>query len=147
MTTSTTTRPVAPYPEPEPGVGAVLAALELVFSDPLELLSRALTLDLENNDGVPRVLNSSGSWAARGVATSSLLHSWCEALRGARLVSAGRFHEVLRQVPTLAPTQNLAEILDALEPAVAKLPDTTGLRPLQSVLEALEELQVSCSQG
>lgn len=117
-TTSTTTRPVVPYPQPQASAsGAVLSTLEVVFSDPLELLTRALQMDLENN-GLPRLTDSSGSLATRGMATSSLLHSWCE-------------------VPALAPTQRLAAVLAALEPAVLNLNDT--IRPLHTVLAALEE--------
>ncbi|CAE7214372.1 psiR [Symbiodinium sp. CCMP2592] len=123
-TTSTTTRPVVAFPQPQPASasGAVLSTLEVVFSDPLELLTRALQMDLENNDGLPRLTDSSssGSLAIRGMATSSLLHSWCE-------------------VPALAPTQRLADVLAALEPIVLNLNDTTGLRPLHTVLAALEE--------
>ena len=79
-TTSTTTRPVVAFPQPPAASGAVLSTLEVVFSDPLELLTRALQMDLENNDGLPRLTDSSSSsLAIRGMATSSLLHSWCEA--------------------------------------------------------------------
>ena len=41
------------------------------------------------------------------------------------------------QVPALAPTQRLAAVLAALEPAVLNLNDT--IRPLHTVLAALEE--------
>ena len=45
----------------------------------------------------------------------------------------------LIKVPALAPTQSLGDILAALAPAVANLQDATGLRPLDTVLKALEE--------
>ena len=41
------------------------------------------------------------------------------------------------QVPKLAPTQNLSRIFLALDPALTFV-DDTGLRPLHSVLEALD---------
>ena len=86
-TTSTTSRPALPYPQPQASFGVVLGALENVFSDPLELLTRALALDLENN-GKPQTLESvvPTSLATRGLTTSSLLHSWCEAGLGIRYI-------------------------------------------------------------
>eukprot|EP00931_Biecheleriopsis_adriatica_P040733 TRINITY_DN23337_c0_g1_i1.p1 TRINITY_DN23337_c0_g1~~TRINITY_DN23337_c0_g1_i1.p1 ORF type:complete len:4853 (-),score=966.29 TRINITY_DN23337_c0_g1_i1:13-14571(-) len=122
-TTSTTTGPVIPYPlRPPQPPGLVLGALETAFSDPLELLTRALALDLENNDGVLRLRSSSGSdgsWASRGTSAAVLLDTFCE-------------------VPERSPGKGLAAILDALEPAVLMIPDDTGLRPLHVVLQALD---------
>lgn len=118
-TTSTSTRLVKQFPTPLHSSGLLLGALELAFSDPLEVFSRALAFDLENYNGVAARDVVDSLWADRGLEGGNLLSAWC-------------------QVPKLAPAQNLSRIFIALDPAALKIVDDTGLRPLHSVLEALD---------
>eukprot|EP00435_Cladocopium_sp_Y103_P068480 s1255_g31.t1 len=118
-TTSTSTRLVKPFPTPLHASGVLLGGLELAFSDPLEVFSRALAFDLENYNGVAARDVVDSLWADRGLEGANLLSTWC-------------------QVPKLAPAQNLSRIFLALDPAALKIVDDTGLRPLHLVLEALD---------
>lgn len=114
-TMTSTTQSASPFPLTQAASGVLLSALELAFSDPLEVFSRALALDLDKSN-----LAIAESWAARGLDASDLLSSWC-------------------QVPKLAPTQNLSDVFSALDPAALKVVDNTGFRPLHLVLEALDK--------
>jgi len=125
VTTSTTTRPLVAWP-PIPALpsGIILGALEAAFSDPLEVLTRALALQLENNDGLSRenFTGVDGSWGSRGVGAAQLLDSWCD-------------------VPSLGPP-DLATVLDFLTPAVLDMRLTedidSTLRPLDEILQAID---------
>ncbi|CAJ1437050.1 unnamed protein product [Effrenium voratum] len=113
-TSTTSTNTPGPFPQLQPSSSAVLGALEIAFSDPLEVLSRALAFELQNSDGTARS-TSEGSWAERGLAASDLLSSWC-------------------QVPSLAPAV-LSDIFASLDPVVG----SDSMRPLQSMLQSLDE--------
>ena len=120
-TTSTTTRVIKQFPSPLLSSGGILGALELAFSDPLEVFSRAIASDLENSnvDGAYRE-TIDPLWADRGLEASTLLSSWC-------------------QEASLAPVRNLSRIFVALDPAALKIVDNSGLRPLHTLLQALDK--------
>lgn len=119
-----------------------------------QVLSRAIASDLENSnvDGAYRE-TIDPLWADRGLEASTLLSSWCQAgsenidflmktsgcsmFENLVICSKSRFK--FCQEASLAPVRNLSRIFVALDPAALKIVDNSGLRPLHTLLQALDK--------